>query len=80
MFDSVKQTWTTLVNVMGCAFRVVQHKLFAIIDAIYLLDQFLPAEIIQIWNSDSKACLASRNASKEFINSTDRIPLHPDFI
>ena len=60
--DSMKQTWMTLVNATGHAFHVVQHELFAIIDAIDLLNQFLPAEIIKIWNSDSKAGLALRKA------------------
>jgi hypothetical protein len=55
----------TLVNVTGCAFRVDRHKLFAIIDAIYLIDQFLPVEIIKIWNSNSKAGIASRKARRD---------------
>jgi hypothetical protein len=60
---------------------MARHELFAIIDAIYLLDQFLRDEIIKIWNPNSKAGLASRKArGDKFINLTDGVPLPPDFI
>ena len=79
-FDPIEQTWTTLMNATQSAFCVEWHKLLAIINAVNLCDQFLPATIVKVGNSCYCARLASRvSRGDKLVNHGDRISLLFDF-